>query len=86
MLRRTGLKGKVAACAMVFGVSLAMAGCGGESTPIVQTPSGDAPITDAVAKSAAKTKGAGGSLTEGGELTARERRAAKLKEKSPAAK
>jgi hypothetical protein len=69
---------KPLAWALSLGLSLGLVGCGGETTP----PKTDAaPSTPAPSAPVVKTKGKGGSLAEGGELTAQERRAQKLKEK-----
>jgi hypothetical protein len=64
------------AWAMAFVLTLGLSGCGGDSTP--PQPAADskpaaAPAPAGVAKPKAKARG----LTEGGDLTARERRDAK---------
>jgi hypothetical protein len=84
MLKRNSFYAKSVAWVMLFGMSLAMTGCGGGSAP--STPATPTPSLDTSSKVGGKTKGSGGSLAEGGEITAQERRAAKLKEKNAAAK
>jgi hypothetical protein len=84
MTRGASNIGKALGCALSFGLSIGLAGCGGETTTpktdaAPSTPAASAPSTPAV-----KTKGKGGALAEGGEVTAQERRAAKLKEKKAA--
>ena len=70
--------------AMAVGVSLALAGCGSSSPPPPVVES--APATPAAPpKTAAKSTGKGKSmLVEGGEMSAQDRRAAKLKAKQAA--
>ncbi len=71
--------------AVMLGVSLAVAGCGGETTP--STSKSDASTSKSEPKAAAnpsppsKTKLRG--VAEGGDKTARERRAERAKAKSP---
>jgi hypothetical protein len=80
MLRGTSFIGKSLGWAMVFGVSLAMAGCGGDSPPpkVDAAPvASSAPVTKSE-KAGPKGKNA---LAPGGDLSPRERRALKQKEK-----
>jgi hypothetical protein len=69
----------------MFGASLALSGCGGDSPPpLPQVDSASqtsAPPVNTAGKTAPKGKG---NLIEGGELSAQERRAAKLKAKQAA--
>jgi hypothetical protein len=85
MHRRISFVGRLLGWVMVFGVSLALAGCGGEppapkaatdAAPTPPSPEGKKP-----AKVGAKGKSM---LVEGGEMSARDRRAANLKEKKAA--
>jgi hypothetical protein len=65
-------------------LGLAVAGCGGDSTapkPVVESAPETSP---AKTKPQVKTKGKGGSLDEGGDIGAAERRAAKQKERKAA--
>ncbi len=84
MVKRNSFYAKSMARAILFGMSLAMTGCGGSSAP--SAPGAPTPSLDPSSKIGGKTKGSGGSLAAGGENTAQERRAAKLKEKNAAAK
>jgi hypothetical protein len=75
--------------ALALGASLALAGCGGESTTTraPEVAPNPPPKTDITSKPAARaTKGPGGSLVEGGELSAQERRALKQKERQAGAR
>ena len=77
-------------CAITLGLSLTLVGCGGESTtpksgPESQAAANPAPPS-AGAKASAKTKGKGGSLSEGGDIGVAERRAQKQKERAAAGK
>jgi len=69
---------------MSVGLSLAFAGCGGDTT--APTPNANSrPASNPVATTAQpKTKGAGGGLAEGGDLGVAERRALKQKERAAA--
>jgi hypothetical protein len=70
---------------MVFGVSLALSACGGGSSPPPQVDSAPVPLTTpAQTTGKAAAKGKGGMLVEGGEMSAQDRRAAKLKAKQGA--
>jgi hypothetical protein len=82
MNRGASNMGKTLGWALSFGLSIGLAGCGGETPP----PKMDAAPSNTPAPSApaVKTKGKGGTLAEGGELTAQERRAQKQKEKKAA--
>ena len=81
MLRGTGFVAKMLAWGEVIGVSLALAGCG-ESPPAVP----DSAPTSSAAAPAIKVapKGKRNTVAPGGELSAQDRRAARLKEKQAA--
>jgi len=80
---------KLLGWALALAAGLTLAGCGGESTitPAMDAAPNPPPKTGITSKPAAQaTKGPGGSLVEGGELSAQERRALKQKERAAGAK
>jgi hypothetical protein len=64
------------------GLGFVIAGCGGESSPPAPAPSAKADAGPGV-KSKKGTIGPGGRLAEGGDLSAREKRAARKGEQAP---
>jgi hypothetical protein len=78
------LFGRPLAWAMVFGTGLALAGCGSESPPPKTEAASTTPSTEVKKPGKVAAKGKGG-LVEGGEMSAQDRRAAKLKAKQAGA-
>jgi hypothetical protein len=83
MQRGSSFVARQLARTLVFGVSLVLTGCGGESPPpkVETAPTKPSNPDKKPGKVGAKGKSA---LVEGGDMSAQERRAAKLKEKQAA--
>ena len=79
MLRGTSLIRKPLAWAIVLGVSLALAGCGGESTPTPTSTEAQPDVKAAPADPKSVTKGGKQKKFQEEEPTALEKRAARLK-------